>query len=605
MCLQGQRENHRGIQRLLALVASILLMPAFHANAEGMPAGKTGMPKAFKEYHVHYDVNADGTYTETGEIEMSVLNQQGVVRSKNIPVGMRNSRLGKKRAVEILSAYTLKKNGEHIPAIQSSPADAAGAGASDPAQMPADIRAQVKFITFQQVEVGDTLVYSYKVIQQEPMAPPHNVVLNEYFPKYMAYDDAVVSLTAPAFLHLRIETVGVEKAEDSSTTETQKLVWKYQNKQPELIDAGTDPKSQPLSSSTPRIYISSFKDDDAEREAFQAHAPAMAFFPVSQRNRDCNVPEGYPSDGPDAKETYSNLVAEYFWHNETSLDGIASAWMKPECVWDDGRPMLAALDEGYGDAYDGQPDWSVSLSRVNELKKKFPGKAFVALAEADYWVNYAWSARGGGFASSVTPYGWQLFRERLEKAEKVLNDTRSYAAQMPGWYDDMITVQSALGRPIEERDNTFMEGARKFRTYYPIYFTMLDFLKPKWGGSWDAVDKLVEWSVDNTKETEGNSMYARLYWNASVEFPFDGLFKHTRVSWPKMKQGFDDLMARHPRSKWNLNNYARFACLANDRSTFLALRNQIGKAVMIPAWSSKAFLEQCETKFGYSQQSAD
>jgi hypothetical protein len=602
MYLQGQRENRRGIQCLLALVVSMLLMPVFHANADGMPAGKAGMPKAFKEYHVHYDVNADGTYTETGEIEMSVLNQQGVLRSKNMPVGMRNSAMGKKRDVEILSAYTLKKNGEHIQAIQSGPADAAGAGASDPAQMPAYIRTQLKFVTFQQVEVGDTLVYSYKVIQQEAMAPPHNVVLNEYFPKYMAYDDAVVSLTAPAFLHLRIATVGVGKAEDSSTTDTQKLVWKYQNKQPEPIAAGADPRSQPPSSATPRIHISSFQDDNAEREAFQAHAPTMAFFPVSQKNKGCNVPEGYPSDGPDAKQTYSDLVAEYFWHNEASLDGIASAWMNPECVWDDGRPMLTALDVGYGTAYQGQPDWSISLSRVNDLKKKFPGKAFVALAEAEYWVNYAQSARGGGFASSVTPYGWQLFKERLEKAEKVLNDSRSYAAQMPGWYDDMITVQSALDDPAEERDKTFLEGARKFKIYYPIYFTMLNFLTPKWGGSWDAVDKLVEWSVDNTKETEGNSMYARLYWSASVDFPPGSrFFKETHVSWPKMKQGFEDLMARHPKSKWNLNNFARFACLANDQSTFLALRNQMGKAVMLPAWSSKALLERCETKFGYSQ----
>lgn len=601
MYFQQQRKNFRGIPGLLALAASILLMSFFDASAEGIPAAKTGMPKAFKEYHVHYDVNADGTYTETGEVAMSVLNQQGVVRSKNIPVGMRNSAMGKKRDVEILSAYTLKRSGEHVQAIQSNSDDAAGAGASDPAQMPAYIRTQLKFITFQQVEVGDTLVYSYKVTQKEPMAPPHNIVLNEFFQKYMAYDDAVISLTAPAFLHLRIKTVGVDKAEDSGTTDTQKLVWKYRNKQPELIAAGTDPRSQPPSSSTPRIHISSFKDDDAEMAAFHAHAPAMAFFPVSPKNKGCNVPEGLPSDGPDAPEAYKEVVTEYFWHNETSLDGIANAWINPECVWDDGRPMLTALDAGYEAAYEGQPDWSVSLSRVNELKKKFPDKAFVALAEADYWKSYAWNARGGGFASSVTPDGWKLFKGRLEKAETVLNDARSFASQMPGWYNEMIIVQSALGRPAEERGQVFLEGARKFKTYYQTYFTMLRFLSPKWGGSWDAVDTLVKWSVDNTREIDGNSMYARLYWYISGDFPTGRLFKETHATWPKLKQGFEDLMARHPRSKWNLNNFARFACMANDQSTFLKLRNQIGKDVIAAAWPPYISLDLCENKFGYSQ----
>lgn len=601
MCLQGQRKKHRGVPGLLALVASILLIPFFHANAEGIPVAKTGMPKAFKEYHVHYDVNADGTYTETGEIEMSVLNQQGVVRSKNIPVGMRNSALGKKRDVEILTAYTLKKNGEHIQAILSGSADAAGAGASDPAQMPAYIRTQLKFITFQQVEVGDTLVYSYKVIQKEPMAPPHNVVLNEFFPRYMAYDDAVVSLTAPAFLHLRIKTVGVPKADDSSTTDTQKLVWKYQNKQPEPIAAGTDPRLQPPSSSTPRIHISSFKDDDEEMEAFREHAPGMAFFPVSQKHKGCNVPEGLPDDGPDALQAYSEVVKDYFWHDDALLDGIASAWMNPECVWDDGRPMMTALDTGYEAAYDGQPDWSASLSRVDDLKKKYPGKAFVALADADYWVSYAWNARGGGFASSVTPDGWRLFKERMETAEKVLNDAKPYASQMPSWYNKMIIIQSALDRPAEERDKIFLDGARKYKTYYPTYFTMLRFLSPKWGGSWGTVDNLVKWSVDNTKETDGNSMYARLYWYASGDFPAGRLFKETHATWPKMKQGFEDLMARHPKSKWNLNNFARFACVANDQSTFLKLRNQMGKDVIEAAWPPNTSLDLCETKFGYSQ----
>jgi hypothetical protein len=601
MCMQQRRENHRGIPGLLALVAGILLMSIFQAGAEEIPAPKTGMPKAFKEYHVHYDVNADGTYTETGEVAMTVLNQQGVVRSKNIPVGMRNSGLGKKREVGILSAYTLKRNGEHVQAMQSSPADAAGSGASNPAQMPDYIGTQLKFITFQQVEVGDTLVYSYKVIQQEPMFPPHNVVLNELFPKYMAYDDAVISLTAPAFLHLRIKTVGVDKAEDSSTSDTQKLVWKYQNRQPELIAAGADPRSQPPSSSTPRIHISSFGDDDAEMDAIHEHAPAMAFFPVSQKNKGCNVPDRLPSDGPDAMGAYSEVVKDYFWHDETSLDGIASAWMNPECILDDGRPMMTALDAGYEAAYDGQPDWSASLSRVNDLKKRFPGKAFVALAEADYWEAYAWNVRGGGMASSVTPDGWRLFKERLENAEKVLNDSRTYASQMPGWYNQMITVQSALDRPAEQRDRTFLEGARKFKIYYPTYFTMLNFLTPKWGGSWEAVDTLVQWSVDNTKETEGNSMYARLYWYASRDFPTDGLFKETHATWPKMKQGFEDLMKRHPKSKWNLNNYAKFACIANDRNSFLKLRNRMGKDVLAVAWPSNYSLDLCEAKFGYAQ----
>jgi hypothetical protein len=147
----------------------------------------------------------------------------------------------------------------------------------------------------------------------------------------------------------------------------------------------------------------------------------------------------------------------------------------------------------------------------------------------------------------------------------------------------------------------FLEGTQKFKTYYPTYFTMLNFLLPKWSGSWKTVDNLVQWSVENTKEIDGNSMYARLYWSAAESLSEkEKLFKDTRASWSKMKRGFDDLMERNPKSKWNLNNFARFACMAGDKKTYVALRRKIGKDVIDEAWKGNTSLDLCETKFGRS-----
>jgi Domain of Unknown Function with PDB structure (DUF3857) len=590
MYFKKQRKVRRSVPSIVALITTTLLILPFQATAEGSATLKAGIPIGYKEYHVHYDVNADGTYTESDELAVTVLTDQGVLQSKNWPVGIRNSGLGmsRNRDVEVLTAYTLKKNGEHIDAIQPNAKDGSDG----------ETLSVIPIVAFQQVEIGDTLVFSYKAIQKEPIIANH-IALKQFFPKFIAYEDAIISLTAPASLHLRIETVGVGKAENIHTGNIQKMVWKYQNKEPEAI---SDPRLQLPSDSTPRIHISTFKDDAAEMDALNMQTPAKPFSPPFPKNKGCKALGEIPNDGPDAIEAVKAKVGVYFWHNEIWLEGIANEWSNPECVFDDGRPMLGALKDGYGKVFKNQPDWSESLSRLEYLKKKFPDAAFVALAEAVYWSDYAWNARGDGFASSVTPDGWKLFSERLEKAEKVLNDTKSYSSQMPGWYDEMILVQSALDRPADDRDKTFLEGAKKYKTYYPTYFTMLNFLSPKWGGTWETVDNLVKWSVDNTKEIDGNSMYARLYWSAAGGLPAGtSLFKDTRASWPKMKQGFEDLMARHPRSRWNLNNFAKFACMANDKSTFLALRSQIGKDVIDAAWPRNTSLDLCETKFGYSQ----
>ena len=44
------------------------------------------------------------------------------------------------------------------------------------------------------------------------------------------------------------------------------------------------------------------------------------------------------------------------------------------------------------------------------------------------------------------------------------------------------------------------------------------------------------------------------------------LFKVTKVSWPSMKKGFEDMIVRHP-DAWNRNLYAAYACYVRDRET--------------------------------------
>jgi hypothetical protein len=331
---------------------------------------------------------------------------------------------------------------------------------------------------------------------------------------------------------------------------------------------------------------------DSQKVELQSGSPASS-------STSCKAHPRFSNDGPDAIEYYTVMVSGYFLSNANLVNLLVNDWVSADCVMDDGRPRLAALTAGYRALYTRHPDWQKNLVQLEAIKKQFPKKAFVAVAEVEYWIDYAWDARGEGYASSVTPEGWKFFKQRLEKAEITLIATKSYAAELPIWYDQMMIVQSALDRPDDERNKTFIEGAKKFKTYYPTYFTMLNYLLPKWGGRWETVDNMVKWSVENTKDVDGDTMYARLYWYA-YQSTEDGnsFFKKTPAKWPLMKKGFDDLMLRHPKSKWNLNNYAKFACIAGDKKTYLAVRKQIGNDVMASAWSQSTPLDLCEAKYG-------
>ena len=333
-------------------------------------------------------------------------------------------------------------------------------------------------------------------------------------------------------------------------------------------------------------------------EAIGANLPTTRVYRETRDMYSCSPKR--INDGPKAIQIYADRVARNFWRSDEQLKRDINNWNTPACVFDDGRPILSAVYIGYSQAFERKHDWSASLSRIEDLKKKYPDEAFVAMAEARYWAFYAWDARGGGYASSVSDDGWQLFRERMEKAESVLLDTKSYSASIPSWYIVMIKAQSILNHPADEIDKVFLDGVKRYPSYYPIYFEMLNFLLPKWGGSWRTVDNLIQWSVEHTRVKEGMTMYARLYWVAD-QYSDVKLFKDTFASWPKMKQGFSDLMARHPKSKWNLNNFAKFACMAGDKQTFLKLRKQIGEGVLDAAWPQNTSLDLCETKFGYAE----
>lgn len=575
----------------MAVFAIALPFFAFKASAAENAVTQFKSSISYNQYHVHYDVNADGTYKESDELAMTVLNEQAVQMSKQMPIGMPNMFMAaENRDVEILAAYTLKKNGEHIDA---KPVNQPGMGvpASGVTPILAFSQMPIKYFAFQKVKIGDSLVVSYKVIQKKPIFP-NNIVINQIFPKFVVYDDAIISLNAPVSLSLRVDTSGVKDGERKIDGSTQKWVWTYQNTTAEL----------PLPDHPPvfnRIHISSFKDNATEMQAMSSLAAA---FQKSQPSQRCQVFPGQINDGPAAVESYSQQVAISFWHADEQLNRMVDDWNISTCMFDDGRLRLTALGQGFRSAFNNEKDWSKSLARVEELKKKFPNKPFVALAEVEYWEAYAWNARGGGYASSVTQEGWKLFHERLMRAEKVLIDTKPYSANLPVWYSAMVNIQSLLNRPEDQRDKVLMEGIKRYPTYYPIYFGMLEHLTPKWGGSWDTVDNMIVWSVEQTKATEGNSMYARLYWVASGGLPEgESLFKDTHASWPKMKRGFEDLMTHHPKSKWNLNNFAMFSCMAGDKKTFLTLRKRIGKDVIDAAWPTNTSLDLCETKYGYAQ----
>ena len=77
----------------------------------------------------------------------------------------------------------------------------------------------------------------------------------------------------------------------------------------------------------------------------------------------------------------------------------------------------------------------------------------------------------------------------------------------------------------------------------------------------------------------GEILYARLNWSVST----NDMFRNGQTDWKRMKAGFERMVQDHP-DPWNVNNFAKFACVANDWETVKNLTATIGEKPIVMAW---------------------
>ncbi len=241
-----------------------LLSPLLAHAVESPSKPFAGFTK-YVRYRAHYDVNADGTHVETHDWALKVLADQGVSFANQASISF-SDRL---QTAEILSAYTLKKDGRRIDVPPTNFQEEINQGKGNASPMFSDIR--TKTVAFPEVAVGDTVVMSYKLTQKEAMYPG-NFSMTQYFPNYQVYDDAEVSLSAPASIALHIYTRGVKGAENAPKDGRRSWLWSYGNKVLAPPESGS---VSPLDYA-PLIVATTFKDYEALGSAYDARAEATA-----------------------------------------------------------------------------------------------------------------------------------------------------------------------------------------------------------------------------------------------------------------------------------------------------------------------------------------
>jgi hypothetical protein len=238
-----------------------------------------------------------------------------------------------------------------------------------------------------------------------------------------------------------------------------------------------------------------------------------------------------------------------------------------------------------------------AFGHTADWRRRTKSSTMADLVEAIALSEWAWSARGNGYANSVTSQNMAAYTYRTEMAAAALDDLAGRATDNPLWYVLSLDVGLDQSKDREKLREIFDRGLTEAPQYRPLYRRMLRILMPRWGGSYEDVDKFINQIYAQTVKARGYERYAELYSTyARLEGDELDLFADTPAFWSGMTMGYQGLVKRYPKSDAVLNSFANFACRADDKVTYNRLRGVVGKRLSSTAWSAKYSIEACDKK---------
>ncbi len=228
--------------------------------------------------------------------------------------------------------------------------------------------------------------------------------------------------------------------------------------------------------------------------------------------------------------------------------------------------------------------WQLHEQIHQDWEKKFPDSITARVAHADFLTNYAWHARGTGYANEVTEDAWRVFRERLASARTLLDSSKDLPLKCPVWWQ--VSMKVALGQSWSKAEFTkLFEEAKAFEpTYFMYDLAQAKFLMPRWYGAEGDWEAAAEKEIDRPGGL-GLEGYARVI--ADQRGYYDDIFSETKASWRKTQQGFELMLKSYPDSSQVLNTYCRLAVIAEDRTVAKKLFSQIGSKVILSCWGGE------------------
>lgn len=234
-------------------------------------------------------------------------------------------------------------------------------------------------------------------------------------------------------------------------------------------------------------------------------------------------------------------------------------------------------------AKDDQAGWEKAAEALNRWIEEYPESPTPYVAKGAAFMGRGWAYRGESWIRGIERQDISRYQEFAQKAVEYLSQNSEIGSRDPHWYYVVADGYAALGVETDAYLALVDAGLDRYPNYDSIYIKAANYVSPKWRGSLEELEGFARSAVRRTEATRGYELYTRIYWAAGSNGDGQYAVQSPNANWNDLVRGMDEILATYP-DQWNINNFAFFGCLRNDRKTAKRYLEMVEEPVPTRAW---------------------
>ena len=322
--------------------------------------------------------------------------------------------------------------------------------------------------------------------------------------------------------------------------------------------------------------------------------PARTLFQMLGNSTHAQTPTNAPASRQAIKREISQHLEQ---ENFAALDAMALQFRLSKERLADGEWKLYVFYQALARPPQGEAatdtEWEIHLGKFKKWSKQVSTSITPRVAWGWALTEYAWRARvqGQDWHGISEDAGGKVFQQRLQQAEKVLNDTGKATTKCPHWYLVMLKVGLGQLWDRSKYDNVYSAGIALEPRYTYLYLAKAYHLLPRNRGGQDEWIKYAGDVYSRLGDKEGALTYYLITSHIRTEFG-EKLLQQNQLSWLKLREGFRALEETYGVTNTRMNEMAWMAWLAKDQGAAQGLFTRIGANWDDTIWKYKVTFDQ-------------